>query len=204
LNYCKDDLKWISTTPKIRLFKESNDRVRWLTSFEVEKLVEELPHHQKPIVLFAIATGLRQSNVLKIKWSQINFELKHAYVEARNSKNRKAIPVPLNEKALEVLKDQIGKHPERVFTYKGKPFSAANTKAWSNALKRAGIEDFRWHDLRHTWASWQRQSGAQVHEIQKLGGWLTPAMVERYAHLAPDHLGDVATRIDSKFPKVTV
>lgn len=73
-----------------------------------------------------------------------------------------------------------------------------------SCLKRAGIEDFRWHDLRHTWASWQRQSGTQVHELQKLGGWLTAAMVERYALLAPDHLSDVATRIDSKFPKVTL
>jgi site-specific recombinase XerD len=55
-------------------------------------------------------------------------------------------------------------------------------------LKRAGIENFRWHDLRHTWASWHRQSGTPTHELQRLGGWRSSVMVERYAHLAPDHL----------------
>lgn len=73
----------------------------------------------------------------------------------------------------------LGKHPERVFTFRGKPINSANTKAWHAALKRAGIEDFRWHDLRHTWATWQRQAGTPTHELQQLGGWRTGAMVER-------------------------
>jgi len=64
-------------------------------------------------------------------------------------------------------------------------------------LKRAGIEDFRWHDLRHTWASWHRMQGTPTHELQQLGGWKTGAMVERYAHLAPDHLANAAARLDS-------
>lgn len=89
--------------------------------------------------------------------------------------------------------DQTGKHPTRVFTFKGKPLNSANTRAWTKALARAEITDFRWHDLRHTWATWQRQAG----ELQRLGGWRTGAMVERYAHLAPDHLAVAASRLDS-------
>lgn len=85
-------------------------------------------------------------------------------------------------------------------TYQGKPLSNANTRAWQAARRRAGIEDFRWHDLRHTWATWQRQAGTPTHELQSLSGWRTGAMVERYAHLAPDHLSAAATRLDSVLP----
>ncbi len=68
--------------------------------------------------------------------------------------------VPLDSIALAVLFRQSGKHSSRVFTYKGRSISWANTSAWRNALKRAGIDNFRWHDLRHTWASWLAQQGA--------------------------------------------
>jgi len=86
-----------------------------------------------------------------------------------------------------------------VFAYLGISLKVANIRAWGLALKRAGITDFRWHDLRHTWATWQRQAGTPTHELQRLGGWRTGAMVERYAHLAPDHLAIAAGRLDSKF-----
>ena len=81
--------------------------------------------------------------------------------------------------------------------YAGKPLGSANTLAWRKALKRAGIENFRWHDLRHTWASWHRQAGTPTHELQRLGGWRSSVMVERYAHLAPEHLAKAANRLDS-------
>lgn len=67
---------------------------------------------------------------------------------------------------------------------KGEPYDRAYTKAWQKALKRAGIENFRWHDLRHTWASWLAQKGVPLSDIQEMGGWETPAMVQRYAHLS--------------------
>jgi integrase len=103
----------------------------------------------------------------------------------------------LNDVALAVIQRQVGKHSERVFTFRGKPINSVSWKSWNAALKRAGIEDFRWHDLRHTWATWQRQAGTPTHELQRLGGWRTGAMVERYAHLAPDTLAQAASRLDS-------
>jgi len=64
------------------------------------------------------------------------------------------------------------------------------------ALKRAGIENFRWHDLRHTWASWLAQKGVPMHDIQEMGGWETAAMVRRYTHLSPAHLAHRAKLLD--------
>ena len=90
---------------------------------------------------------------------------------------------------------QVGKHPSRVFTFRGKPIRWANTKAWRAALKRAGIEDFRWHDLRHTWASWLTQAGTPANVLQELGGWESESMVRRYAHLAPTQLIEHAERV---------
>ena len=193
----RDDWEWIDKVPKVKLFKEGSGRERSITVEQAETLVSELPAHQRDVVVFALATGLRQSNVLGLEWSHVDLAAGHAWVGAGQSKNRKPIAVPLNATALEVLRRQLGKHRERVFTYAGKPLGRANTLAWRKALKRAGIENFRWHDLRHTWASWHRQSGTPTHELQRLGGWRSSVMVERYAHLAPDHLATAANRLDS-------
>ena len=76
-----------------------------------------------------------------------------------------------------------------------------NTKAWHKALDRAGIEDFRWHDLRHTFATWHREAGTPTNELQRLGGWKTQSMVERYAHVAPEGLQVAASRLDAWMTK---
>ncbi len=192
-----EEWDWLEKAPKVKLFKEADGRVRFITPVQVEALLRELPAHQQDMVLFALQTGLRQSNVFKLEWSQVNLEQAHMWVNAADSKNRKSIAVPLNREALGVLHRQLGKHPVRVFTFAGKPIANANTRVWRRALKRAGIEDFRWHDLRHTWASWHRMQGTPTHELQRLGGWKTGAMVERYAHLSSDHLAAAAARLDS-------
>jgi len=113
-------------------------------------------------------------------------------VHAEQLKSRRAIAVPLNEDALTVLCERQGKHSDFVFTYGGKPVARTTTKAWAAALNRAGIQTFRWHDLRHTWASWYAQSGTS---LQELGGWASFDMVLRYAHLAGDHLKGAVQRI---------
>lgn len=89
---------------------------------------------------------------------------------------------------------------EFVFTYKGKPVKQCNIPAWRKALKRVGIEDFRWHDLRHTWASWHVQNGTSLQELQQLGGWSSFDIVLRYAHLSSNHLKKRQSEFTYKFP----
>ena len=193
----RDEWEWVDKVPKVKLFKEPPGRVRFITREQAERLLCELPVHQRDIVLFALHTGLRQGNVMTLAWSQVDMARAHMWVEAEDSKNGASIGTPLNAEAMAILGRQIGKHPERVFTYRGDPISNLNTRAWRSALKRAGIEDFRWHDLRHTWASWHRMAGTHTHELRQLGAWKTMAMVERYAHLAPDHLAAAAERLEA-------
>lgn len=187
---------WIDKAPSLRLYREPKRRVRWLTPEELNRLLLELPEHQREAVIFAATTGLRQANVVRLEWSQVNMVGKTAWIHADQAKGGRDIHVSLNETALAVLHRQLGKHPVRVFTYKGKPYDRAYTKAWQKALKRAGIENFRWHDLRHTWASWLAQKGVPLSDIQEMGGWETPAMVQRYAHLSPAHLAHRAQLLD--------
>ena len=111
-----------------------------------------------------------------------------------------------------VLSDQIGKHHKWVFvhTKEGIRPDGAKTptvrkmrvddqRAWNAACRRAGIEDFRFHDLRHTWASRLIQSGVPLSVLQEMGGWESIEMVRRYAHLAPNHLSEHARKIDAIF-----
>jgi integrase len=113
---------------------------------------------------FSLETGLRRSNVTGLQWSQIDLTRRTAWIHPDQAKVRKAIAVPLSADAVIVLRDQMGKHLTHVFSYQGKPVTQVNTKAWRAALQRAGIGDFRWHDLRHTWASWQ--AGTPLHVLQ--------------------------------------
>jgi integrase len=108
------------------------------------------------------------------------------------TKNSQALAVPLNDEALFVIREQRFKNELYVFTYKGERIARANNTGWRNALKSAGIEDFRWHDLRHTWASWHVQNGTALNVLQELGGWESIEMVRRYAHLAPENLAAAA------------
>jgi len=89
----------------------------------------------------------------------------------------------------------LGKHPLHVFTFKGRPLGQASTRAWRNALKRAGIKNFRWHDLRHVWATWHVMAGTTMAELQELGAWKSELMVKRYAHFAPEQLRAAAAKL---------
>ncbi|MFI3197916.1 MAG: site-specific integrase [Methylococcaceae bacterium] len=188
---------WIDNTPYIRKFKESNQRLRWLTHEEAERLLPELLPHAQAMMLFTLVTGLRESNVTGLEWSQVDMQNKVAWIHADQSKNDKPIRVPLTQDALSILRNQIGEHNKMVFAYKGKPILKASTLAWRKALERAGIKDFCWHGLRHTWASWHIQAGTPLNVLQELGGWSDHKMVLRYAHLAPEHLSEYANRLPS-------
>ena len=192
-----NEWEWIERVPKFKFFKEAEGRVRSLTVAEFDKLIKELPPHLADMAAFSVATGLRQANVKGLEWTHVNMDSEHAWIPGSKHKNGKPHAVPLGKWALSVLQRQIGKHPSRLFTFRGEPVSQVNTKAWTAALKRAGIDDFKWHDLRHTFATWHRQAGTPTFELQRLGGWKTGAMVERYAHVAPEALQGAANRLDA-------
>ncbi len=177
--------EWIEKAPKVRLYQEAKRRVRWITPEQATQLIAELPEHQRDVVLFALCTGLRQANVVKLAWEQVDLERHTAWIHGDEAKGKESIHVSLSHLAVELLQRQLGKHPERVFTYAGKPLGQVNTRGWRAALKRAGIENFRWHDLRHTWASWLVQNGTPLYDVQEMDGWKSSEMVRRYAHLAP-------------------
>lgn len=188
LNRAKNEWEWIDGVPNFRFLLEPNERIRWLTHDEANKLLAELPNHLEVMARFALATGLREANVTGLKWSQVDLKREYAWVDAAKAKANKPISVPLNADAISVLRNQEGQHKIFVFTFDGKPIKKAGGKAWRKALKRAALEDFRWHDLRHTWASWHVQAGTPLNVLQELGGWASYDMVLRYAHLSSEHL----------------
>jgi integrase len=187
LRRARDDWEWIELIPRVRLFPEPKKRVRWITQAQAANLVSELPPHLAAMAAFTLATGLRQADVSYLRWDQVDLKRRTAWIHADQSKSRRAIAV---------LTQQSSQHPVFVFTYKDAPPARTTTKAWKRALARAGIENFRWHDLRHTWASWHVQTGTSLQELMELGGWSSFEMVLRYAHLASEHLRDAAKRVD--------
>ena len=189
---------WLEKAPAIKLLPEPKRRVRWITPEQAATLLRELPEHQRAVVTFALATGLRQSNVLNLRWLDIDLPRRVAWVHHDESKTGKAMTVPINDTAVAILREQFGRQPEFVFTYRGKNIAEANTKAWRAALIRAGISDFRWHDLRHCWASWLVQGGTPLIALQEMGGWSSEQMVKRYAHLSADHLLGHSKLLDDK------
>lgn len=182
----------LDKVPRLAKPKQMKERVRWLTKAEWEALLKKLNDRHKQMARFAIATGLRRHNVTHLEWSQVDMKRKVAWIHPDQTKAGDAIGVPLSTEAMAVLRERKGKHDQWVFDYHGKPAERIFTKAFKDALMAAGIENFRWHDLRHTWASWHTMNGTRLEELQQLGGWKTLQMVQRYAHLSPEHLAGVA------------
>ncbi|MFT7235287.1 MAG: integrase [Methylophagaceae bacterium] len=192
LNRAYREWDWIDKAPYVRMLKEPKRRIRWLTSEEAQRILSFLPSHLVAMVRFSLATGLRESNVTGLEWSQVDLTRRVAWIHADQAKAGRSIGVPLNNEVIVLLRELQGNHSKFVFTYKGKPVKKGNTKAWRDALLKAGIFDFRWHDLRHTWASWHIQNGTPIHILQELGGWSDIRMVQRYAHLSSEHLSPYA------------
>ena len=188
LSCAKDEWEWLDTIPTVKLLPEPKIRLRWLSHDEADRLLKELPEHLKAMAEFTLVTGLRESNVTDLQWSQLDMKRHYAWIHADQAKAEKAIAVPLGADALEIIRAQLGKHESFVFTYENKPVTRANNHAWRKALIRADIKEFRWHDLRHTEASWHVQNGTPLNVLKELGGWADLTMVMRYAHLSSDHL----------------
>jgi integrase len=202
LYLARDDWGWIVRVPKIRMLKEPKRRVRFLKEEEADRLMLALPEHLVPVVRFALATGCRMREILRMEWDRVDFNRRVAWLDPGTTKNGDGRGLPLNRDAILALRSVQGLHERWCFTYKGKSMEAIGS-AWKRSLRRAGIDKFRFHDLRHTWASWHVMNGTTLQELMELGGWKSYEMVLRYAHLAPEHLSDAAARIERGLEVVT-
>ena len=204
INYAHSKGK-IEGVPKIPYMRESKDEFNWLTHEQANALISQLPPHLASISRFALATGLRRSNITDLMWKNIDMSRHIAWVWADSAKAGKNIAVPLNDDALTVLNEQMAINKSvtppspYVFTYKNNPVFRTTTQAWKKAIVRAGIDpDFTFHDLRHTWASWHVQSGTPLQALKELGGWASMDMVLRYAHLSGSYVASYAGNSNRK------
>lgn len=191
----------------------TEQRIRFLTEDEWKRLYEAIPPHLQPILTFALKTGMRRSNVLNLEWNQVDIPRKHLWIHADTAKGRKTFGIPLADAAVEVLIGQLGKHNAYVFPHtvykeagipKTGPIGSIKT-AFLNACVKAGLGTYRkwkdadgkqhkeysgirFHDLRHTFASWHLMSGTSMEALKELGAWSDLQMVLRYGHLDKEHL----------------
>lgn len=170
-------------------------RVRWLTAEEWTALKNALPKHQRAMAELAIATGLRQANIFRLEWSRVDFKRRRIWIPADEAKGGEPIGIRLNDNALRVLKAQQKRTGALRWVFVGrdgtKPPVEIKT-AWKTACEAAGLSDFRWHDLRHTWATWHIMGGTPKEALQRLGAWKDERMVSRYAHLAESFVDEYA------------
>ena len=161
----------------------------------------EFADHLKPAVLLSLDTGLRRGELLNMKWSDVDFEQKHLTVVGEGAKSGQTRHVPLNSEALEVLKQwkqqQSANSVQSIWVFHGKdgqPFENLR-KSWIGVLEDAKITDFRWHDLRHTFASKLVMAGVDLNTVRELLGHSDYKMTLRYAHLAPKHKQDAVDKL---------
>jgi len=190
------DWQWIDRIPRVRMLHGEVERNRWLTKDEAKRLIAACPPHLVPMVRYALATGCRAREVAELEWDRVDLERGTAWLD--QTKNGTPRGVPLNSDAIAALESVRGQHPRYCFTYRGKfiRWELTNT-GWKRAVAKAGLGDLRFHDLRHTWASWHRQAGTSTDELKDLGGWKSRSMVDRYAKFGTEHLTRAAARIES-------
>jgi len=147
-------------------------------------LLEAATPHLRALIAFAVDTGGRRSELFKLDWR--NVDLARGAVMFTKTKNGEDRSVRLTNRAKQVLMDLGPKKSGPVFTYRDKPIKDVKT-AFEKARNTVGLEDFRFHDLRHTFASRLVQKGISIYEVMHLTGHKSLVMVQRYAHLAPDY-----------------
>jgi len=174
----------LAVVPPFPKVKPSQGRSRWLTVDEEERLLKVSRPHLRALIAFAVDTGGRRSELFKLDWQ--NVDLARGFVRFTKTKNGEDRSVRLTNRAKQVLVHLEPKPSGPVFTYQGQPIKDVKT-TFDKARKTAKIEDFRFHDLRHTFASRLVQKGISIYEVMHLTGHKSLEMVQRYAHLAPDY-----------------
>ena len=202
LTFAVKELEWLEENPikRVRKFAESRGRVRYLSEKELPELLKACrasKNKDLPLaVLLALSTGARQAEVMNLHWKQIDLKAQTAtLIDTKNGERR---TLPIVGDALELLKERTKVRKiddDRLFPAgpRAKADAVADLRApWEVALKAAKIEDFHWHDLRHTCASYMAMSGVSPVEMAKLLGHRTLAMTMRYSHLSPQRTIEVA------------
>jgi len=194
--------EWISRVPKIARFEEPSERVRWEPRPVILAFAQALSlEWMRDLCLAAVATGMREDELLSLEPKHIDLPQSNAWVVAENAKSGFARAVPLNADAKAIFERRIRTAQRYVFERRprdGKEvrkISQNDARCFQRACAKIGLQDFHFHDLRHTWASWHVQSGTPLMVLKELGGWETIEMVQKYAHLAPSHLAHHAENV---------
>jgi integrase len=196
---------WVESSPVAKISKprEPAGRVRFLSDEEREKLLDACKVSESPIlytvVVVAISTGMRCSELMNLIWSQIDFARQQIILE--KTKNGTCRTIPLVGLALELLKKHLeerGLKTQLLFPGKVVSKPIAIRRPWLTALKKAGIQDFKFHDLRHCAASYMAMSGSSLVEIGILLGHKRLEVTKRYSHLSQKHISKVVERMNQE------
>lgn len=189
--------RYLEHIPKVPMYRGPQDEPRFLTPAEFERLCKKLPKHLELAARFAVSTLLRMRAMLQLTWDRIDLKERRAWVPRRHQKASRTFGLPLSPDAVRILRKLRRLNPkgDRVFQWHRRPIDDCNTEAFKQAVKAAGLEPLRWHDLRHTGASWAVQSGVTLQELMVLGDWRDYRSVLRYGHLAPSQAAKAADRV---------
>lgn len=185
-------------------------RVRWISREDAARLVSEAERsssrpHLAIFIRLALNTGCRRGELLNLEWSRVDFQNRRFLLEARHTKTRRRRTIALNDDAMRTLQRirtwQDEHVPGSPWVFGWKPGQRITTfkTAWTSALKRAGIENFRIHDLRHTFASWLVMQGESIYVVKDLLGHASVTQTEIYAHLAPSQAKAAVDRLGATF-----
>jgi len=188
LNHAEEGLETllVKIRKKVKQPEYNNELIRCLTPDQETALLEKLPKRFHPIVLFATHTGLRQGELLRLRWLDVNEQTGMVSVEKTKSGMPRFVPLnSLVQRTLLELRAQHAPQPnDRIFPHDARYLR----RAFDKAVGEAGLAPFRFHDLRHTFASRLAMQGCNDRTLMELGGWKSPLMLKRYAHLGPSHL----------------
>lgn len=185
-------------TKTVQMFKANNQIVRFLTREEIKKLLEVCRPYMRDIVTFAINTGLRRGEILGLKWEDVDLE--RNIIHVRNTKNGEDRKLPINS-TVQVLLRPLKKPSGRVFLSPGGRELEDVKKGFKAALQKAGILRFRFHDLRHTFASHLVMAGVDIMTVRDLLGHKSLEMTLRYAHLSPNHKSAAVAQLEKAYTK---
>lgn len=203
LRKCVNDWQVLASAPKVSMYRQRAPEARWLSEPEFERLCEKLPEHLALAARFAVITGLRMRSMTALTWDRVDMKNRRLWIPGEQMKTGIPHGIPLSRKAIRLLRKLKKLNPEGawVFQWNGKPIDDCNTHAFQEAVKAANLAPLRWHDLRHTFASWAVQNGVTLPELMQLGGWKSYSMVQKYAHLAPEHLAAAAEKASGGWHK---